>query len=252
MTLCIDSHAHLTSDSCFEDIEGIIARAQEAGIGAVINVCTDKVTIERGQKLKTVLPVYNTMAVHPHDVAKEEIFPLVAEYAAAKKLIAIGETGLDYHYSFSSKEKQRELLLKQLQLAQTHDLPVIIHCREAFQDFFRLFDENTPSLKGVLHCFTGTMEEMQAGLERGFYISLSGIVTFPKSSALQEVAKKIPLERLLVETDAPYLAPQKKRGKRNEPAYLVETVRFLADFLEMPFEKLARSTAQNTEALFKL
>lgn len=191
----------------------------------------------------------NAAATTPHDVAKsgESDFDEIAKEAS--RLQAIGETGLDYYYEHSPRELQQLFLRRYLKLARDHQLPVVIHCREAFADLFKILDEEGHA-GGVLHCFTGTLEEAQGVIARGFYLSLSGIVTFKKSLELQEVGKAVPLDRLLIETDAPYLAPQSHRGKRNEPAFLVDTARFLADLRTIPFEELALHTSANAEALF--
>lgn len=245
-----DSHAHLTQDACFEDIEEIAQRAKEVGVTAIINICTDAIALRRAEELKTPFLLYNAAAIHPHDVVKQpHFFDVVSEYAAKKRLVAIGETGLDYHYDFAPKEMQIDFLKKHLHLAHMHDLPVIIHCREAFEDFFSVLTKG-PAVRGVLHCFTGTAEEARKGIEQGLYISFSGIVTFSKSSAIQEVVKTIALDRILVETDAPFLAPQGKRGRRNEPSYIIETVACLAQLRGIPVDEMARITTHNATQLF--
>lgn len=254
----IDSHAHLTGGD-LTSLEDELERAKDAHVQAIINICTDDVSLQRGIALaqrKTQPFIYTVASTTPHDVVKEgeSFFPIVEEYAKKKVLVAIGETGLDYHYMHSPKDLQQEYLRKYLRLAISNDLPVVIHCRDAFQDFFSIWDEEQKgsSLRGVLHCFTGSEQEAEECLQRGMYISMSGIVTFPKSTALQEVAKSIPLNRILIETDAPYLAPQPFRGKKNEPAYLVETTKFIAKLRDVSLEDLASHTAQNTKKLFRL
>lgn len=255
----IDSHAHLTSDAVFSDIDLLLTRAKEAGLCNIINICTDKSTLERGIALHKKVPwVYNTASTTPHDVDKEgeEVFPLVEASAKAGDLVAIGETGLDYYYEHSQKATQKKFLIKYLHLALECQLPVVIHCREAFADFFEILDvEYRPSgqhAPGVLHCFTGTMEEAKKVLERGWYLSLSGIATFKKSIELHEVAKMVPLDQLLIETDTPYLAPQSHRGKRNEPAYLIETANHIANLKGIPLAKVAAATKANAQTLFRL
>jgi TatD DNase family protein len=217
----VDSHAHLASDELYQDIEGLIARAQAAGVDRIVNICTDKETLVRGLRMAEKYPcLMTTASVTPHDVAKigESDWEEIAVAARGGRLVAIGETGLDYHYTHSPKEIQIDFLRRYLRLAKECHLPVVIHCRDAFADFFQILDEEYVGGKGVLHCFTGTLDEAKEVVKRGFYLSLSGIVTFKKSVALQEVAAFVPLENLLIETDAPYLAPQSKRGKMNEPA----------------------------------
>lgn len=207
---------------------------------------------------KTYPWIYNTAATTPHDVAKEgeAVFPLIEKHAKAGDLIAIGETGLDYFYEHSSRELQQHFLRKYLHLALECRLPVVIHCREAFADFFSILDAEYAvggkHAPGVLHCFTGTEAEAEEVLKRGWYLSLSGIVTFKKSTTLKEVAKLVPLEQLLIETDTPYLAPQSYRGKVNEPAYIMETAAVIADIKGVPVEKVAQATCLNACRLFKI
>ncbi len=239
----------------YEDLGDVLSRAAEAGVKRVVNICTDQETLARGlHSLSAYEGLYLTAATTPHDVEGEgeSFFPLVEKAASEKKLVAIGETGLDYHYEHSPKEKQKKYLRLYLQLAKKHALPVVIHCREAFPDLFKILGEEYQGGAGVLHCFTGTLEEAKKVIESGLYLSLSGIVTFKKSDMLQEVASWMPLERLLIETDAPYLAPQSKRGKTNEPAFLLETAIFIAKLKGVTLEELARVTSQNARSLFTL
>lgn len=255
----IDSHAHLTSDAVYDDIDAILERAWEAGVRTVVNICTDRKTLERGLLLAKKVPwVVNAAATTPHDVEKEgeALFPLMAEQAQAKNLVAVGETGLDYYYEHSPAALQQEFLRRYLRLALETKLPVVIHCRDAFSDFFKILDQEYlvegKHAPGVLHCFTGTLNEAMEVIARGWYLSLSGIVTFKKSGELREVAKAVPLDQLLIETDTPYLAPKSKRGKRNEPAYLVETAELIADLREIPLEALLEATNRNCCRLFSL
>lgn len=252
-----DSHAHLTSHAVYEHIDALIERAKAAGVLSIVNICTDEETLRRGLSLNKKYPwIYNAAATTPHDVEKEgeALFPLMEFHACQGDLVAIGETGLDYHYHHSKPEVQQHFLKRYLKLALRCQLPVIIHCREAFEDLFKILDEHyTISGKhalGVLHCFTGSLNEAKEVLARGWYLSLSGIVTFKKSTELQEVAKMMPLDRLLIETDTPYLAPQSKRGKTNEPAFISETASFIAAIKEVPVEELASATTQNARRLF--
>jgi TatD DNase family protein len=252
----IDSHAHLTSSDLKNELPAILERAKAAGVSHIINICTDIASLELGLELAKTNPWIKTACAYtPHEAAimSDEDFNAVA--ARAPLLQAIGETGLDYHYEHSPRGIQKTVLIRFLKLALDTSLPVIIHCRDAFDDFFEILDEvylSQPQNKGgVLHCFTGTADEARRVIERGFYLSLSGIVTFKKSLELQEVARQTPLEKLLVETDAPYLAPQKHRGKQNEPAYVVETAQFIADLKGIPLEELAKAITSNALSLFK-
>lgn len=255
----VDSHAHLTSDELYPRVEDLLKNAKNEKVHTIVNICTDKASLERGLDLRQKYPeVVLTAAVHPHEVDQigEAFFEDVVKQAKAKNLVAIGETGLDYHYEFSKRNTQQEFLRRHLQLALECQLPVVIHCREAFVDFFSILDQeyrlNDQWAPGVLHCFTGTLEEAEQVIQRGWYLSLSGIVTFKKSEELREVARKIPLERLLIETDAPFLAPQSKRGKPNQPSYLPEIAQAIALARDLPLEKIAEATKNNAYALFNL
>jgi TatD DNase family protein len=255
----IDSHAHLTSDALFSDIESVLARAKVAGIDAIINICTNASTLERGLALAKKFPwIYNAAATTPHDVEKEgeALFSLMEHHALSGDLVAVGETGLDYHYYSASKEIQKHFLKKYLHLARTSQLPVIIHCREAFEDLFQIVDKeyliDGSVAKGVLHCFTGTASEAEAVLLRGWYLSLSGIVTFKKSSTLRDIAKLTPLNQLLVETDSPYLAPQSQRSKLNEPSFLQEIIQTIAEVKGILIEEVINASANNARTFFKL
>ncbi len=255
--MLIDTHAHLSSSPLLDDIHSILKRAHDGGIDAIVNISTDLQDLEQGLALKQRYPwIYQATAVHPHDAEKEgaTFFPHVAAHAHKGDLIAIGETGLDYHYTHSSKARQQEYLRKHLELALACSRPVIIHCREAYEDFFAILDDvykkNGVHGPGVLHCFTGTLSEAEQVLNRNFFLSLSGIITFKKSEQLREVARMVPLDRLLIETDAPFLAPQSKRGKTNEPSYLVETAEFIASIKGISLNQLAEVTTLNAKRLF--
>ncbi len=253
--MLIDSHAHITSDELIEDVQGLIQRAKDAQLEKIINICTDQQTALRGVELNTIDPfVVNAGATTPHDVNKlgEVDFPFFEKLALEKKLIAIGETGLDYFYEHSDKDAQIYFLIKYFNLAKKTGLPVVVHCREAFSDLFQIADGFYGSEKLLIHCFTGTKEEAFQALDRGYKISISGIVTFKKSTDLQEVVKSVPLESLLVETDSPYLAPQSKRGTTNEPAYVVETAEFISKLKGVDFETFCEQTRKNTKEFFSI
>lgn len=254
-----DSHAHLTSDAVYEHVHDLIQRAQAAGVHSIVNICTDPKTLQRGLELAKQYPwIYQAAATTPHDVEKEgaEVFDLMAHHARAGDLKAVGEIGLDYYYQHSNRQIQQEFLRRYLHLALECKLPVVIHCREAFADFFTILDAEYVvkgrHAPGVLHCFTGTAAEAEEVLKRGWMLSLSGIVTFKKSQTLQEVAKMVPLEQLLIETDTPYLAPQAHRGKTNEPAFLIETAGFIAHLKGISIEQLAQATTENARQLFNV
>lgn len=249
----VDSHAHLTSDELYPDIDQILERAKAGGIEQIINICTDAITLRRGLLLqKKSSMIRNTAAITPHDVETlgEDVFQEIKDAALTSSLSAVGETGLDYHYLHSSKNLQLQSLNRHIDLALAADLPIVIHCREAFSDLFNEFDKR-PSLKVVLHCFTGTLVEAKEVIKRGWFLSLSGIVTFKKAEALKEVAKWVPLSQLFIETDAPYLAPLSRRGKVNEPLFIEETAACIAALKGLPLNELAEATKQNALRFFK-
>jgi TatD DNase family protein len=264
MPLFCDSHAHITSPDLFSQIEEVLSRAKQAGVDTIINIVTDEVELRNSLALSDEFmkiaekhpKVYTAAAVHPHDAenAAELLIPIFTKAAKEGKLVAIGETGLDYHYTHSTSSAQQRSLRKHLQLALECKLPVIIHCREAFSDLFPILDEEYKidgrHAPGVLHCFTGTLEEAEKVLERNWFISLSGIITFKKSDYLKKLAQNMPLDRLLIETDSPFLAPQSKRGSKNEPSYLPEIAQLIADLKGISIEEVASATRHNAHTLF--
>lgn len=257
--ILFDSHAHLADEGVYPEADSVIVRAAAQGVEKIVNVCTDVGSLERGLLLAQKHPqVYLAGAIPPHSVTEEyEIFfQLFAEKAREGKFVAIGETGLDYFYHTLSKDLQKKAFSQYIALALSCKLPLIIHCREAFSDFFEIIDaeyiQDGKPAPGVLHCFTGTQQDADKLIERGWMISFSGIVTFKKSTELQAIAQRVPLKNLLIETDTPYLAPQSKRGKQNEPAFLAETARFIANLRGISFEELAAITYQNAMRFFGL
>jgi len=251
-----DSHAHLTDQDAYENLDEIIERAKMANITKIINICSDKISIEKGLLLtKKYNFIYTAAATSPHMVEKEGdfFFPVVENLAKNKKIVAIGETGLDYFYEYSNKEIQKKFLIKYFQLAKKYNLPVIIHARDAFLDLFSIADEfYYQNEKAVLHCFTGNEKEAKEILKRGWYISFSGIVTFKNNYTLRKVLKYIPMDKILIETDSPLLSPQSKRGKKNEPANLVEIAQYIANEKNIILEELAKITYENTSRCFSL
>ena len=250
----VDSHAHITSDELYPNVEGILARALLEKVSKVININTDRITLDRALDLKKKYPdlVFNTLATTPHDVEKEgeENFAYFEKVIRAGHVVAVGEVGLDYHYEHSNREIQKHFLSRYFDLAIDVNLPVVIHCRgdEAFADLYQF----PQKIRAVLHCFTGNLEQAQIALERGWYISISGIATFKKSEALRNVIKEIPLERLLIETDSPYLAPQSKRGQVNEPANVGEVAETIALVQGVALEKVCFETTKNVSLLFNV
>lgn len=235
------------------NVQTLLSAAKLAGIERIINICTDTLSLERGMLLASEVSwIANVAATTPHDVEKEgeEFFPRVEAAAAAGKLIAIGETGLDYHYDYSPRSIQQQFLKKYFSLANLYQLPVVIHCRDAFEDLFAIADECYQSRPLLLHCFTGTVKEAQEALKRGWKISFSGIITFKKSQELRDVVKIVPLTEMLIETDTPYLAPQSKRGQLNEPAFLPETAACIAAVKQLDIEEVAMATKKTTLQFF--
>lgn len=255
----IDSHAHISKETLAAEVDAFLKRGKEAHIDAIVNICTDEDSLVRGLDIHKRYPwVYNAAAIPPHDVEAlgEKCFPLMEKHAKAGDLVAVGETGLDYYYYRESSELQKHFLKRYLALALECKLPVVIHCRDAFEDLFSILDSDyrigNGYAPGVLHCFTGTMQEAEQVVARGWMVSFSGIATFKKSEALREVAKWVPLDQLLIETDTPYLAPQSKRGKTNEPSFLPETAACIAEVRGMKVEELIQATANNAKRFFRI
>jgi TatD DNase family protein len=247
--MLVDSHCHLDDPQFDADRDAVIRRALDAGVGRILAIGSGPPDLEAGIRLAEAWPhILASVGIHPHDAAKaaEPIFERFSELLAHPKVVAIGEIGLDYHYDFSPREVQREVFARQLAMARK---PVVIHTREAWDDTLRLIREH-PGVTGVFHCFSGGPEEAEQVLSMGFYISFAGVVTFPKALRVQEAARRVPSDRLLVETDAPYLAPVPRRGKRNEPAFVLDTARRLAELRGEPFEQLAAATTENFGRLF--
>ncbi len=256
--MLIDSHCHLDDAQFDPDREAVIKRALEAGVELMlaIGAGSGPPDLEAAIRLAEAHPrIYATVGVHPHDAAKarDESFARFEELLSHPKVVAAGEIGLDYHYDFSPREVQREVFARQMRIAREAAKPIVIHTREAWEDTLALIArEWDPAVGGIMHCFSRGPREAERVIEMGFYISFSGIVTFPKALQAQEAARSAPRDRLLVETDAPYLAPVPRRGKRNEPAFVAETARKLADLRGEPFERLAAATTENFLRLARL
>ncbi len=253
--MLIDSHAHLGDERLFLRVDEVLQKAHHENVKIIVDICTDSTTLSRGLLLqeKTSSPeILLAAATTPHDVAKEEeaFFSMIEECINKKQLVAIGETGLDYYYEHSPKDLQKKHLIRYFHLAKRSQLPVIFHCRDAFDDLFAFADAEYQSPSAVVHCFTGTIEEAKKTLDRGWNISFSGIVTFTKSKQLQEVAKYVPLDRIFLETDAPYLAPQSQRGKCNEPAFIAETAKMIATLKNIELEEVIQKTFTNAYEFF--
>jgi TatD DNase family protein len=252
----IDSHCHLDSEQFDGDREAVIERALAAGVEHMVAIGSGDgpPDLEAGIRLADrYAPIYATIGVHPHDASKAtgDTYGRLAELAAHPKVVAVGEIGLDYHYDHSPREVQRDVFVEQMRIARHAGKPIVIHTREAWGDTLALLTEHwgISNPGGIMHCFSEGPREAEQALALGFYISFGGIVTFPKAAKVQEAARITPADRLLIETDAPFLAPVPHRGKRNEPAFVVETARQLARLRGVAVEDVARTTADNFRRL---
>ncbi|RAI43446.1 TatD family hydrolase [Rhodoplanes roseus] len=253
--MLVDSHCHLDFPDFAEDLDGIVARARAAGIGRMVSIST---RVRRHDALLAIAERYDdvvcSVGTHPHHVAEETDVTLdeLLARAAHPKVVAIGEAGLDYFYDYGPRDLQAASFLIHVDAARKSGLPLVIHTREADADMQRMLEEEAAKgpFVAVLHCYTGGRELALRAVELGHSIGFTGIVTFKKSDALRALAAELPADRILVETDAPYLAPGKFRGKRNEPAYVVETARVLAETRGVTPEAFAAQTTENFFRLF--
>lgn len=248
-----DSHCHLDDKQFDPDRDQVIARAREAGVERMLAIGTGDgpPDLEAALRLARQFEfIYATVGVHPHDAAKAapRTFAQLETLAAEPKVLAIGEIGLDYHYDFSPRDVQRHAFVEQMKLARRAGKPIVIHTRQAWDDTLQLLREHWTG-GGILHCFSGGPREARQALDLGFYLSFGGVLTFPKAEDLRAAARLAPEDRLLIETDAPYLAPVPKRGRRNEPAFVVETARRLAEIRGVSPEHIAEVTTKNFERL---
>jgi TatD DNase family protein len=253
----IDSHCHLDGHRFDDDREAVIERALAAGVTKMLSIGTGDgpPDLDVAIRLAERYPcLYASAGVHPHDAAKwtPDCAPMLKDRMAHPRVLALGEIGLDYHYDFSPRDVQQRVFIEQMEIAAAAGKPILIHTREAWDDTFRLLETywKPTGLSGVMHCFSGGPAEAERSLALGFTISFAGIVTYPKAPELREAALVTPLDRMLVETDAPYLAPVPFRGKRNEPAYVARTGEALAAVLGLAPDELARRTSENFTRLF--
>ncbi len=278
----VDSHCHLEGPKFAHDRQAVLARAREAGLTALLAIgngrgpddvaCGIRLAEEYEKQVPplrsaqgrddTRLKVYATIGVHPHEaaLAEERHFAEMEKLAGDPRVIAWGEIGLDYFYDHSPRDVQQKVFIRQMELARAAKLPIVIHNRpsdnseNAWQDLFRLLREHwaASGLGGILHCFTGTAEHANVAREMGFMISFAGNVSYPKALSIREAAAKIPLDRMLIETDSPYLTPVPHRGKRNEPAFVVETARHIGELRGMTGEEIGAATSENFFRFFGL
>jgi TatD DNase family protein len=251
----IDSHCHLAAKEFTEDIGDVIRRAHGAGIDRMIVIADTLTEAERGIVLaKTHENIFCTVGVHPHaakDWDEKYESRISSMISSCIKVKSIGEIGLDYHYNFSDPEIQREVFRKQLEISKKLLLPCVVHCREAMADVRRIVEEAEP-IRIVLHCCTEKFDDVEWFLKRGDYLSFTGMITYKNADVIRDTAKRTPIERIMIETDAPYLAPVPHRGKRNEPAYVTEVARAVAAIKGMSYEDVDRITTQNTVEFFQL
>ena len=256
MTNVVDTHCHLADAKFRDDVEAVIERGVAAGVSQMISVGaigpieSDRLTIEIAERHENI---FAAVGVHPHDAkdCSPERIAQLRELAASKKVVAIGESGLDFHYMHSPRDAQEASLRAHLMLANETDLPIVIHCRDAEERMVEIVREvGIPARGGVIHCFTGNAAAARDFIALGFCISFSGIVTFKKSATIRDAASIVPDDRLMVETDAPYLAPEPYRGKRNEPAYVQRTLELLANLRGVNATTLGAQIIANAARLF--
>lgn len=252
----IDSHCHLTYEGLGERIEEVISNAGAAGVSEFVCIATDLADAERAFELAhRHNSVHVVCGIHPHQAGKAppDWEMKLEKIAARPDVHGIGEMGLDYHYDFADPQTQARVFKSQLEIAARFSKPVVIHCREAHDDTLRMLDDSPKPPRVVFHCFTGTIAEARAILDHGYWISLTGVVTFKKSDELREVARLIPEDRIMIETDSPYLSPEPVRSKRpNEPAHLIHAADCIAKVRGLSLEEFAKLTVANTRRFFDL
>jgi len=263
--LLVDSHAHLEGERYDADRDQVLARAREAGVQTIVAIGsgTGPGSLDCGIKLAEQYNfIYATIGIHPHEakLGADSDLQELEQLAKRPKVIAMGEIGLDYFYDHSPREVQQQIFIKQMELARTAKLPIVIHNRpsqdseNAWDDFFSLINQHWKStgLGGVLHCFTGTPAHAKRALDLGFMISFAGNITFPKAQQIRDSAREVPLDRMFIETDCPFLAPVPNRGKRNEPAFVKDVARQLGELRGLSAEDIGQQTAQNFYKFFKI
>ena len=251
--MLFDSHAHIDDNRFDADRAETIDRAAASGVTGIINIGADMASSARSVELASQYPgIYAAVGIHPHDAkaAAEADYEQLAKWAAQPKVVAIGETGLDYYYDWSPRDVQQAVFIKHIDLARQLGKPLIIHDRDAHGDLMTIVRKEARSLTGVFHCFSGSLEMAREVIKLGFYVSIAGPVTFDKSMKLKEIAAAVPLEKLLVETDSPYLTPHPWRGRRNEPAHVRLVAEEVARLRQLPLEAVAEATTANVRRLF--
>lgn len=254
--MLFDTHCHLNVDAFENDEEETIRRAKEAGVGRFAVVGFDATTIKKSLELSAAYPeIYSIIGWHPTEAGNytEEVQESLLVLLAEEKVVAMGEMGLDFHWNTSPAVVQEKVFRQQIAIAKSFQLPISIHMRDAIEDTYRILkEEDVSEIGGIMHSYSGDVDYMEKFLDLGMHISLSGVVTFKKATEVHEVARAVPLNRLLIETDSPYLAPVPYRGKRNEPAYVKYVCERVAELRGMDPEELAHITTQNANRLFRL
>ncbi len=253
--MLVDSHCHLDFPDFAEELDAVVARAAEAGVGAMLTICTHVTRFERVLAVAERYPnVWCTVGIHPHEAGSEPETDAarLIEMAKHPKVVGFGETGLDYFYDHSPRDQQQRAFRAHIQAARQAQLPLIVHTRDADEDMERILAEEHAqgAFPGLIHCFSSGRQLAERAVEMGLYISLSGILTFKTAEPIRETVRDLPLDRLLVETDAPYLAPIPKRGKRNEPAYVAHTAAKLAEVRGLSIAEIEAATTENFRRLF--
>jgi TatD DNase family protein len=254
--MLIDSHAHLEMPEFKKDLEAVIQRAEESGVEYIFTVGTEKKDWRKALEIANSHPsIYAILGVHPHNAKEidEETYPVLEELCQNEKVRAFGEIGLDFFRSLSPRDIQLKKFREQIGLAKELRLPIVVHDREAHRETMEILkSEKAEECGGIIHCFSGNYEMAEVCIEMGFYISIPGSITFKSAEGFREIVKKIPLESLLVETDAPFLTPEPFRGKRNEPSYVRYTAQKVAEIKNVSFEKVAEVTTENALRVYKL
>lgn len=257
--MIFDTHAHYDDEAFDEDREAVLSSLQDKGVGTVVNICASPASLTRIAELVKRYPhVYGAVGIHPDHAGEltEEMFAEISRLADEKKIVAIGEIGLDYYWDTAPHEVQRQWFLRQLDLAVEKDLPVVIHSREATQETLEImreaYKQSGGKLRGVIHCFSGSAEIAKEYTDMGFYIGVGGVVTFKNGKKLKEVVEAMPLDKLVIETDCPYLAPVPYRGKRNDSTLLKLVIEEIAALRGMTTEEIERLTEENARSLYKL
>lgn len=251
--MLIDSHTHIQVSQFDHDREETLQRATDAGVTHILIIGIDPDTslaaVDLAEKYNHL---YATVGMHPHNAVNftSDVLSTFRDLLRHPKVIALGEIGLDYYRDLSPRNTQKDVFEKQLDLAEETGMPIIIHNRDAYDDILPILEKRKGKLRGVLHCFTGDVERMQKSLDIGFHIGIGGIVTYPKATDVQRVAREVPIDRLLIETDCPWLAPQYRRGKRNEPAYVRAVAERIAALRNTSVENIGKMTSANFFSLF--